>query len=103
MEKYIIVSTTSNKYRVLKKIQEELLNSRLVACCQISRVESFFRWNRKNKKVRELKLQVKTRKRLIKKVISIIKYYHNYEVPEIIYHYMYADKEYTDWIKNNTL
>lgn len=103
MEKYIVITTTSDSKKVLKNLSDELINSKLVSCAQISKVKSAFRWNGKIKKTKEFKLEVKTRKRLLKKIKSIIEFHHNYDLPEISYVYLYADREFTDWIKNNTI
>jgi periplasmic divalent cation tolerance protein len=66
------------------KIAKVLIEERLVACVNITGVNSYYRWEGEFCEDNEALLIMKTEKRMVNRVIKRIKDVHSYEVPEII-------------------
>lgn len=76
-----------------------LLNDRLAACCQISKIESFYCWEEKLESSEEWQLSIKTKAILFKKIACIIKAGHSYKSPQIIsLPIIEGDSDYLNWI-----
>ena len=85
MERYLVVLITCPSVENAMKIKDVLLKNKLAACINIlSNVSSFFRWEGKIERAKEVLMIIKTRKELMKKLISAVKKIHKYTVPEII-------------------
>ncbi len=80
----LILCTTSN-IKNAKKITKILLKKKLISCANIiENIQSYYLWNKKIKKEKEIKIIIKTFSILKKIVYKIIKKYHNYDIPEIL-------------------
>jgi len=63
-----------------------------------------FTWKNQIEKDQELLLIIKTRASLLDKLTSFVKQNHTYEVPEVIaIPIIYGNKDYLQWIRDNTL
>jgi periplasmic divalent cation tolerance protein len=103
MDKYIIVTTLCNKKEIAEKIQDTLLEKRLIAGCQISERESKYWWDGKLEKSHEYHIEMRTKEVLFNEIENEIKKIHDYEVAEISYFYIDgASKEILDWIEKET-
>jgi len=98
--KFIQVMTTSDSRQVAEKIADTLVAQKLAACVQItSPVRSLYRWKGKVEKAKEYICFIKTRRKFFKKVETVIKKLHNYEVPEIIaLEIIDANPDYIGWL-----
>ena len=67
-----------------EKIARPLVEEKLVACVNVAKVNSFFRWEGKTESEAESLLIMKTRTAKINDVVARIKSLHSYEIPEII-------------------
>ena len=85
MNKYIIVTTLCNKEEIANKIANTLLDNKLVAGSQISKIHSKYWWNNKLEECNEYKLEFRTKEKLFSKIENEIKKIHDYEVAEISY------------------
>jgi len=84
MANILVFMTTANK-REAKKIAQNLLNRRLIACANIyGPVESHFLWQNKIEKTKEFLVLMKSNQKLFTKLSKTIKEMHSYEVPEIL-------------------
>ena len=102
MDKYIIVTTLCNKEEIANKIINTLLEKRLVAGTQISKVHSKYWWNNELEECDEYKLEFRTKESLFTEIESEIKKIHDYEVAEISYYEIKnASKEFLNWIDKN--
>jgi len=99
----VIFITAANK-KEAKKIAFALIKEKLAACVNIiENVYSLFWWQGKVDSNREVLLIVKTRRKLVNKLIKKVKSLHSYEVPEIIaLPIIYGDKKYLQWIDDST-
>lgn len=97
---YIVVLVTAPNAEQAKKIASFLLKKKLVACVNIiSKVESFFWWQGKIDKAKEGLLIIKTKKKLLNRLIKAVKSKHAYSVPEIIaLPVISGNKDYLNWI-----
>ena len=103
MSKYIMISTTFDNREEADKIMDLLLESRLVSCCQISKIESSYHWKGKIEHAEELLVQMKSKKKLYKEIEKVILENHSYETPQIIaYDIIDGYKGYIDWIEEET-
>lgn len=95
--------TTDNEEQA-ERIIEELLDKRLAACCQQTKVKSTFAWNEKTESSDEILIFIKTFDYLVPLVEKIILSLHSYEIPEIIgYEMMFIQEKYCEWMKSVTL
>ncbi len=102
MDKYIVVTTLCNKEEIANKIIDTLLEKRLVAGTQISKVNSKYWWNNELEECDEYKLEFRTKESLYGKIETEIKKIHNYEVAEISYTEIKdGSKEFLNWIDNS--
>ena len=99
MDEYIIVTTFCDKKEIANKIKNRLLEKRLVASRQVSKVHSKYWWNNELEESDEYKLEFRTKESLFSKIENEIKKIHNYETAEISYFEIKgASKEFLDWI-----
>ena len=99
MDEYIIVTTFCDKKEIANKIINRLLEKRLVASSQVSKVHSKYWWNNELEESDEYKLEFRKKESLFSKIENEIKKIHNYETAEISYSEIKgASKEFLDWI-----
>ena len=103
MGKYIIITTATNRFKDVQKIQSELLDKKLAACVQVTNITSYYNWKNERCKSKEYLLTIKTRASLFMAVKEVIKSNHSYELPEIIsYDITNISEEFAKWIDENT-
>ena len=103
MKNDLILTLTSTDDEVIsKKISKKLIKEKVCACINIiPKVESYYFWKNKLQKSKEWIILIKSRKSSYKKIESIIKKLHNYELPEIISIKIdQGCEKYLQWIKN---
>ena len=104
MNKFIIINTLCDKKETAEKIQNTLLEKKLIAGCQISERKSKYWWNNKLEECDEYKLEFRTKETIFNEIENEIKQIHDYEVAEISYYEIKnASKEFFDWIDKNIL
>lgn len=80
-----------------------LLDARLVACVNVTGVQSFYRWKGVIQNEAELLLIAKTEHRLLDPLIERIRELHSYETPEIIALPIIGGSAlYLNWIREET-
>jgi len=103
MMKPYLIQTTTNNYKEAKKIAKVLLEKRLGACIQISKIDSLYMWKGELCEDKEYLLNIKTKKSNYEKIQRKIKENHSYDVPEIIaFPIKKTEKKYKKFIKDNT-
>jgi periplasmic divalent cation tolerance protein len=101
MNKYCLVKTTFKTKKSAEKMAEILLRKKLVACAQISRIESFYNWEDKILGEKEFLLTAKTKTSFYKKVEKKILENHPYQTPQIIsVPILSGSKAYFDWLED---
>lgn len=100
----ILIQTTCADKKEAKKIAKSLVEEKLAACVQISKVKSFYMWDEKMCSNKETLLSIKTIKDNFTKVKSKIKELHSYDVPEIIeLEITNTSNDYKKFIEGNTI
>ena len=98
-EIYLIITTEVDKKNATK-IANLLLSEKLIPCVTFKNIESHFWWEGDIVQAKEVQLLIKCREENIMKVISKITDCHSYDVPEIIYFRVSANKRFHDWVNS---
>lgn len=81
----IVVLVTAKDTLEAKKISDQLLDKKLIACANIVEgIESVFWWQGKIDQTKETLIILKSKQNLFKKIVKTVKAHHSYEVPEVI-------------------
>ena len=96
---YLVLTTEVDKKNAYK-IADLLLGEKLVPCISFKNIESFFWWEGEINKLKEIQLIIKCKEDNINEVCKKISECHSYEVPEIIYFPVSANKDYYHWVNS---
>tara|TARA_Y100001968_G_scaffold240146_1_gene223671 strand:+ start:13 stop:336 length:324 start_codon:yes stop_codon:yes gene_type:complete len=96
---YLVITTVIDKKNAYK-IANLLLGEKLIPCVTLKNIESHFWWEGEINKSKEVQLIIKCKEENINKVCKKISEYHSYEVPEIIYFPVLANKDYHHWVNS---
>ena len=102
MKPVLIISTYPNKKLILK-IANELVKTKIIACVNISKIDSVYSWNGKIQNSSEyiaiFKTIAKNKTKLKKKITET----HPYDVPEIVeIDVTSINKSYLNWLIEST-
>ena len=102
MKPVLIISTYPNKKSILK-IANELVKTKIIACVNISKIDSVYSWNGKIQNSSEyiaiFKTIAKNKTKLKKKITET----HPYDVPEIVEIDVNSiNKSYLNWLIQST-
>lgn len=101
MPKLIYITTPTKKEA--EKIARVLVEEKLAACVNVFPIESIYQWQEKIEKQKEVALIVKTKTKLVAKIIKRVKKLHSYEVPCIIsLPIEKAEQKFLNWIEGVT-
>lgn len=99
----IVVLTTTEDRAQAERIASSLVEQRLVACAQISAIDSFFRWDGAVQHEPEFRLLLKTTEARFAEVEAAIRAMHHYEVPAILaIPITQVHAPFADWIAEST-
>jgi len=98
-EIYLIITTEVDKKNAFK-LANLLLNEKLIPCVTFKNIESRFWWNGSINQSKEVQLMIKCKKENVHNVCLKIAEWHSYQVPEIIYFPVSADKNYHHWVNS---
>ena len=99
----ILIYTICKNRNEAKKIASMLLKLKLIACANWWQTESVYRWENKIVNDKEVAMILKTRNNYYKKVESVIKKIHSYDVPCICQlDVKKTDRQYLDWLAKET-
>ncbi len=98
----IAVVTTVGSKKEARAMACALVNDRLVACAQISKIESVYVWKKKVESGKEYRLLLKTMQAKYPDLERRIRELHSYELPAI-HAFAFAEIEpaYAQWIEDN--
>ena len=103
MKPVIIVSTFPSKI-ITKRIANQLVKQKLVACVNMIKIDSVYSWKCKIQNDSEYLAFFKTTKKNEKTLKNEIKKLHPYNVPEIVeINVNSMNKPYLDWLIDSTL
>ena len=102
MKPTLIISTYPNKKSILK-ISNELVKTKIIACVNISKIDSVYSWNGKIQNSVEYIAIFKTVKKNKIKLKKKITETHPYDVPEIVeIDVISINKSYLNWLIEST-
>ena len=83
-----------------KQLAKQLVEKKLIACCNISKVDSFYLWDGKLQEEEEGLMMMKTTIERYPELERIIMEEHPYDTPEIIKVPITGQLDYIKWIKS---
>ena len=102
MKPVLIISTYPNKKSILK-ISNDLVKTKIIACANISKIDSVYSWNGKIQNSSEYIVIFKTITKNKVKLKKIIAETHPYDVPEIAeIDVTSINKSYLNWLIEST-
>ncbi len=93
-----IVLTTESNQTNADNLAKNILERRLAACISFRDIYSRYWWKDSLETSEEVQLLIKTKRTHVKQVISIIKEFHTYELPEILYWVPRTTDNYYQWM-----
>ena len=96
---YFVITTEKDKTNAYK-IANLLLEDLLAPCISFKNIESHFCWEGEINQIKEVQLIIKCKEENINRVCAMISEFHSYEVPEIIYFPVSANKDYYQWVNS---
>ena len=98
----IAVVTTVGSKKEARAIAHALVDARLAACAQISRIDSVYAWKGKIESGKEYRLLLKTVEARYSSVERAIREMHSYELPAIhSFAFEHVSPAYADWIESS--
>lgn len=95
----IILYVTAPTLREANKISNALLDEKLIACANILKSDSVYRWKGKKVNEKEFIIHAKTTEKQFVKAEKLIKKIHSYDLPCIIKIPIKSNSEYLKWVK----
>ena len=99
-EEIYLIITNEVDQKNASKLANLLLREKLIPCVTFKNVESYFWWEGNINQSEEVQLMIKCKKENVNKVCNKIAEYHSYEIPEIIYFRVSANKNYHHWMNS---
>ena len=96
---YLVITTEVDKKHA-SKLADLLLREKLIPCITFKNVESSFWWKGEINQSKEVQLMIKCKEENVNKVCNKISEWHSYELPEIIYFRVSANKNYHQWVNS---
>ena len=98
-ELYLVLTTEIDKETACK-LANLLLKEKLIPCVAFKNIESYFWWKGNINQSKEVQLMIKCKKENVNNVCNKIAEWHSYEIPEIIYFRVSANKNYHHWMNS---
>ena len=99
----VVIKSTFAKREDAESVAAFLVEKHAAACAQISgRVLSFYQWKNELKQEHEYVLSVKTTSESCQRTVELLKKRHPYELPEIIFSEVQAERAYQEWVEDET-
>ena len=99
----ISIYVTCKDEKEAVKISKHLLKKRLIACSNMFPIKSMYWWDKKVVNDDEIILLAKTANKNYEKIKKEVKKLHSYDVPCILKFNVEANKEYGNWVKEETI
>jgi len=99
--KIIFIYVTYPNKKSAMILTNKLLNKKLVACANMSKIDSVYMWKNKKVKNNEWAVIYKTQKNLFTKVADVISKNHPYDIPAIMEIPLgRVDEKYAIWLQS---
>ncbi len=93
-----IIYTTLPNQESADTIATKLLEQKLIICTNSNKINSKYLWQGKIENSQEIKLLIKTTKKMKKNAIKALKSLHPYDIPAILSWEANSKEKYQDWI-----
>lgn len=101
-DQFLMVVTTVGSAELARQMARSLVEQQLVACAQITAIESFYPWEGTVQHDTEWRILFKTQRRLYAQVQSAIQTLHSYDLPAIHAIAVEAiEPAYGDWVQSH--
>ena len=100
---FIIIYVTHKNFKEAKKVGDELVSKKIVACANYFSVNSSFFWKGEVDNEEEYVSLLKTKSENWNKVKEEVKKMHAYDTPAIIKFEVESNEEYEEWIRKETI
>ncbi|MFP4524482.1 MAG: divalent-cation tolerance protein CutA [Candidatus Woesearchaeota archaeon] len=100
---YTILYTTHPDQETAKRIAQQLLDRKLIACANLLQSTSIYTWQGEAKEEAETIALLKTSDETAEKAIDAVKELHPYDTPCITKLPVTANKDFEDWVENCTV
>ena len=98
----IAVVTTVGSKKEARRMAHALVDAKLAACAQISRIDSVYAWKGKIESGKEYRVLLKTVEAQYSAVERAIRELHSYELPAIhAFAFEHVSRDYADWIETS--
>jgi periplasmic divalent cation tolerance protein len=97
---HILIYIPTSSEAKAEKIALALIEDKLIACANMSRVKSIYPWEGKIETAQEVALLAKTEESKFSAVEKRVKELHSYEIPLIAKIPVEFNKEYAEWVKS---
>ncbi len=100
----LVVFVTASSTDEAERIARAMVEERLAACANlVPSVASIFRWKGTIEREEEVLIIMKSRRRLLDRLVDRVKELHSYEVPEVVALPIVGGSDaYLDWIRQET-
>jgi periplasmic divalent cation tolerance protein len=96
----IAVVTTVGSKKEARRLAHALVDAKLAACAQISKIDSVYAWKGKIESGKEYRVLIKTVEAQYSAVERAIRDMHSYELPAIhAFAFAHVSQTYGDWIE----
>ena len=100
---HVVVLTTAFSETEAKTLANQIVEERLGACVQVTRVGSTYRWSSEVHHVSEVLMLVKTRTALLDHLVEQVRDMHVYDAPEIVaLPIIGGSADYLNWVDTET-
>ena len=98
-----IIETTVATEEKAQSIAKTLLDKRIIACANISQIQSIYNWGNKEQQETEFKISIKTTTEMKESCLKTLKELHPYRIPMILSKEIECNEEYINWVKSKIL
>ncbi len=95
-----IIETTVATKEKAQFIAKTLLDKRVIACANISQIESVYNWGDKEQQEIEYQISCKTSTDMKDSCLNLIQTLHPYRTPMILSKQIDCNEEYVKWVKS---
>ena len=95
----ILLYVTASSLKEARKISNALLDKKLIACANILKSDSIYRWKGKKVDEKEFIIHAKTTEKQFSEAEKLIKKIHSYEIPCIIKIPIKGNSVYLKWVR----
>ncbi|WP_185908700.1 divalent-cation tolerance protein CutA [Campylobacter troglodytis] len=96
---FILIQTTVASKKEARSLIDLLLEKKLIACAQISKIESIYMWRDEFYDEKEYRLSFKTTKQHLQEIQQLILGHHSYDLAEFTVFDIEHNDKYGKWVK----